>query len=125
MSAVDLGTHEPRASVGPTRSATGVREDGRLLSTIEQEEEAIRWMLAQALKHEGAEILEARIQWSRRPVSVLRVTVDYETTPTGVKIAVLRTVTELDGAGQRVNRSARERVIEARDEAATLARRGY
>ncbi|HET8868387.1 MAG TPA: hypothetical protein VFM87_08660, partial [Agrococcus sp.] len=112
--AVDLGLHEPRASVGPTRSVTGVREDGRLLSSIEQEEEAIRWMLAQAVKHGDPEILEARIQWSRRAASTLRVTADYETTPTGARIAVLRTVSELDDEGQHVPRTARDRVIEAR-----------
>lgn len=121
---VHLGNHEPRASVGPTRSSTGVREDGRMLSSIEQEGEAIRWMLAQAIKHGRPEIVEAKVAWSRRPHSTLRLTLDYETTPTDAVIATTRTITEIDEAGEVVRRSPRERVIEARTEAQTLQRRG-
>lgn len=122
---VELGVHEPRASVGPTRGPSGVREDGRLLSSIEQFEEAVRWMLTQAEKHNRPDVVIAEIRWARRDPSSLRVTVDYETTPTAVVIGSLRTVVEIDKDGRMVEHSAEGLVREARAEAAALLHRGH
>lgn len=123
--AVQLGTHEPRASVGPTRGPTGVREDGRLLTSVEQVDEAVRWMLTQAEKQGSPEIVEAEIRWARREPSRLRLTVDYEHTPSGSRVATLRTLTEVDEHGKMIERSAEDLVREARAEAHQLLHRGH
>lgn len=122
---VDLGVHEPRASVGPTRGPTGVREDGRLLSTVEQMDEAVRWMLAEAAKRDSPDVVRAEIRWSRREPTSLVVTLDYERTPAGPTVATVRTMVELDEFDGMIERSATALVREAKAEARSLLQRGY
>lgn len=123
--ALDLGEHKPLSEVGPTRSETGAKEDGRGLSSIEQEHEALRWMMAQAEKSKTRpRYVEARILWALRKPTTLRVQVAYETAPTGPKVATVLAVVETDEDDKVIERSATRLIEEMRREAPRLGRRG-
>lgn len=119
-----LGDYRPLAEIGPTRTETGAREDGRGLSTIEQRQEALRWMVAQAERKGEPRYVEARIFWALQEPTKLQVEVAYETTPAGPKIGTVRAVLEFDEEGAQIVRTAREMVDQAKAEAPKLGRRG-
>lgn len=122
---LDLGEHKPLSEVGPSRTDTGAREDGRGLSSVEQQHEALRWMVTQAERKGEPEYVVATIHWAHRPAPTrLQVQVGYETTPTRARIGTVRAVLEFDMEGKQIVRTARELVEEARAEAPKLRGRG-
>ena len=120
----DLGSFTPNGALGPIRLNDGVTQLGRLTTTHEQRQEAVRWILDRLAEKKQGEG-RATIVWSRQEPTVLSVVARVENLPADLGVLyVAESVTEQTVTGAEFEESHAQRAEKLREEVSDLAEKG-